>query len=267
MYNTYPRLKTLNGQVAKQVILLADDNEEILDFLCDDLSEKYQVLKASNGREALDLLFSESVHLVISDIMMPVMDGFELCSLIKSNFEIIHIPIILLTAKNTLQSKIDGLELGADAYIDKPFSPEHLQVQIANLLMNRNKIKEYYANSPLAHINSMAHTKADERFLEEVNEVVFEHMDDVDLDVEHLAKHMNLSRPTLYRKLKAITDLTPNEIINISRLKMAAALLSEGAYNINEIAEKVGYTSPTHFGRNFQRQFGMTPSDYLRRKE
>jgi AraC-like DNA-binding protein len=103
--------------------------------------------------------------------------------------------------------------------------------------------------------------------LEEVNEVVFEHMEDVDLDVEHLAKYMNLSRPTLYRKLKAITDLTPNEIINISRLKKAAVFLSEGAYNINEISEKVGYTSPTHFGRNFQRQFGMTPSDYLRRKE
>jgi DNA-binding response OmpR family regulator len=267
MYNTFVKIKPENNQLMKPVILLVDDNEEILDFLTEDLSEKYTVLKAYNGQQALEILFAESVQLVISDVMMPVMDGFELCKLVKSNFDISHIPIVLLTAKNTLQAKIEGLELGADAYIDKPFSPEHLQVQVANLLMNRNKIKEYYANSPLAHINLMAHTKADEEFLEEVNEIVDAHMDDVELDVEHLAKYMNLSRPTLYRKLKGITDLTPNEIINITRLKKAAALLTDGRHNINEIADQVGYTSPTHFGRNFQKQFGMTPSDFIRRKE
>ena len=131
----------------KPVLLLVDDNEEILDFLSEDLNEKYTVLKALNGQEALACLTREPVQLVISDIMMPVMDGYELCRNIKSNFEYSHIPVILLTAKNTLQSKIEGLELGADAYIEKPFSPEHLQVQIANLLSNRNKIREYFASS------------------------------------------------------------------------------------------------------------------------
>lgn len=248
----------------KPNILLVDDNEEILEFLITDLGEKYSVFTAHNGKEALDILGTESIQLIVSDIMMPGMDGFELCKAIKSDFHNSHIPVVLLTAKNTLQSKIEGLELGADAYIDKPFSPEHLQVQIANLLMNRNKIKEHFANSPLVHIKSMAYSKADEQFLESLNEIVHQHMEDPELDVEHLARFMNMSRPTLYRKIKAISDLTPNELINITRLKRAAELLSEGNYKVGHVAEMVGYTSITHFGRNFQKQFGMTPSEYVR---
>ncbi|RYF85101.1 MAG: response regulator, partial [Chitinophagaceae bacterium] len=146
----------------KPTILIVDDNEEILDFLEEELSEKYELLKAINGHDALTMLDHEAVHLVISDVMMPEMDGFELCRKIKSTVEFSHIPIILLTAKNTLQSKIEGLELGADAYIEKPFSPAHLQAQIANLIMNRTKIKEHFANTPLVHIKTMAYTKADE---------------------------------------------------------------------------------------------------------
>jgi two-component system, cell cycle response regulator len=249
----------------KPLILLVDDNEDILEFLVSDLSEKYATLTAKDGAAALKILSEETVNLVISDVMMPVMDGFEFCRILKSNLEYSHIPIILLTAKNTMQSRINGLELGADAYIEKPFSPEYLQVQITNLLNNRNLVKEYYANSPLVHIRSMAHTKADEEFLETVNEIVQSHMAETELDVEHLAKYMNMSRPTLYRKLKGITNLTPNEIINITRLKKAATFLSEGRMSIQEIAEKVGYTSHTHFGRNFQKQFGITPSEYLKK--
>ena len=251
----------------KPVILLVDDNEEIIEFLTTELDEKYHVLKAYNGREALDVLAAETVQLVISDVMMPVMDGFELCRFIKTDLHNSHIPIILLTAKNTLPSKIEGLELGADAYIDKPFSPEHLQVQIANLLINRNKIKEYFASSPLVHIKSMAYSKADEQFLEELNEVVNKHLEDEGLDVEHVARYMNMSRPTLYRKIKAISNLTPNELINIARLKKAALLLAEGVYNINEIVTMTGYTSATHFGRNFQKQFGMTATEYFKEKK
>lgn len=250
----------------KPVILLVDDNEEILDYLKRILSEKYTVLKAQDGKEALTQLTKETVQLIISDVMMPEMDGFELCRYIKSNLDFSHIPIILLTAKNALQSKIEGLELGADAYIEKPFSPEHLQVQISSLLLNRNKIKEFYANSPLAHIKTMAQTKADELFLEEINNIVNAHIEDSNLDVELLAKSMNVSRPTLYRKLKDITDLTPNEIINICRLKKAAVLLAEGQQGISQVAEMVGYSSPTHFGRNFHKQFGMTPSEFLRKE-
>lgn len=251
----------------KPLLLLVDDNEEILEFLEHELNEKYTVIKAFNGREALELLKENAVQLVISDIMMPVMDGFELCRIIKINFDHSHIPVILLTAKNTLQSKIEGLELGADAYIEKPFSPEYLQVQIANLLTNRNKIKEYFASSPLVHIKSMAYSKADEQFLEKINESIFKNLEDTELDVEKLAGLMNMSKPTLYRKIKSLSDLSPNELINITRLKKAAELLVEGHYKIYEVADMVGYASQTNFGRNFLKQFGMTPSDYLSMKE
>jgi two-component system cell cycle response regulator len=251
----------------KPVILLVDDNEEILEFIEHELTEKYTVIKAMNGSEALDILKDEVVQLVICDIMMPVMDGFELCKIIKTNSDYSHIPVILLTARNTLQSKIEGLETGADAYIEKPFSPEYLQVQIANLLANRSKIKEYFASSPLVHIKSIAYSKADELFLEKLNEVIYANLEDTELDVEKLAKLVNMSRPTLYRKIKSISDLTPNELINITRLKRAAELLVEGNYKIYEVADMAGYGSQTNFGRNFLKQFGMTPTDYLTMKQ
>lgn len=249
--------------VDKPVVLLVDDNEEILEFVSEDLSEKYRVITAPDGIVALNILREQIVHLIISDVMMPGLDGFALCEAIKADFELGHIPVILLTAKNTLQSKIEGLELGADAYIEKPFSPEYLQVQVASLLRNRNKIKQYFAKSPLAHIKSIAHTRADETFLEKLNELIMKNLDNKDLDVEHLADMMNMSRPTLYRKIKSISDLTPNELINLGRLKRAAELLSEGEFKIYEISDMVGYSSQTQFGRNFLKQFGMSPSDYL----
>ncbi|AXY75042.1 DNA-binding response regulator [Paraflavitalea soli] len=248
-------------------ILLVDDNEEIIEFLADELGGQYRVLKAADGDEALSILGREAVHLVVSDVMMPVLDGFELCRLIKTNFEFSHIPVILLTAKNTLQSKIEGLKLGADAYIEKPFSPEHLQVQIANLLTNRHKIREYFANSPLVHIKSMAYSTADEQFLETLNETIRQHLEDTELDVEKLARIMTMSRPTLYRKIKAISNLTPNELINITRLKKAAEMLAAGQYKVYEVADMVGYNSQNNFGRNFLKQFGITPTEYMNMKK
>jgi two-component system cell cycle response regulator len=244
------------------VILLVDDNEEILDFIEQELNEKYSVIRATNGQDALDLLKAEAVQAIVSDVMMPEMDGFELCRRIKMNVEYSHIPVILLTAKNTLQSKIEGLENGADAYIEKPFSPDYLRVQIANLLANRAKIREYFASTPLVHIKTMAYSKADEYFLERLGEVIQENLEDAELDVEKLAHHLNMSRPTLYRKIKSISDLTPNELVNITRLKRAAELLSTGKYKIYEVASLVGYASQTNFGRNFHKQFGKTPTEY-----
>ena len=162
-----------------------------------------------------------------------------------------------------MQSKIEGLETGADAYIEKPFSPEHLQVQIANLLLNRTKIREYFASSPLVHIKSIAYSKADECFLEKLNEAICNNIESAALDVEHLAAVMNMSRPTLYRKIKAISNLTPHDLINLTRLKKAAELLAQSNYRMYEISEMVGYSSQTHFGRNFAKQFGMSPSEYM----
>ncbi|SIN74937.1 response regulator transcription factor [Chitinophaga niabensis] len=249
------------------VILLVDDNEEIIEFVSSILQAEYTILSAENGEEAIAKLHGEMVDLVISDVMMPVMDGFELCKRIKTAFEISHIPVILLTAKNTLQSKIEGLEIGADAYIEKPFSPAYLKVQIANLLSNRHKVRQYFANTPLVHINTIAHTREDEAFLEKIYNCILEEIENTELDVEHLCKYVNMSRISLYRKIKAISDLTPHELINITRLKKAAELLSTQQYKIYEVAMMTGYKSQTHFGKNFIKQFGVSPSQYILQKK
>jgi DNA-binding response OmpR family regulator len=266
-YEQADKTKEEDVDFMKPIILLVDDNPEILDFISDDLSDKYSVIKALNGQEAFDMLGIECIQLVISDVMMPVMDGFELCKKIKTNFDYSHIPIILLTAKNTLQSKIEGLEVGADAYIEKPFSPEHLQVQIANLLINRSKIRERFASSPLVNINTMAYSKPDESFLDKLNAAINTNIQNPDLDVEQIASLMNMSKPTLYRKVKAISNLTINELINITRLKAAAKLLEDGDYKIYEVAAMVGYNSQSHLGRNFLKQFGTTPTEYQQNKK
>lgn len=249
------------------VVLLVDDNDEILEFLERMLKSKYTILKAEDGAEALKILEREAVQLIISDVMMPVMDGFELCKKIKSNFEFSHIPVILLTAKNAIQAKVEGLELGADAYIEKPFSKEYLQAQIASLLNNRNIIREYFANSPLIHIKSMAHSRADELFLETLHDTINKNIEDTDLDVEKLAEIMNMSRITLYRKIKAISVLTPIELINITRLKKAAELLAQGNHRIFEVSYMVGFSSQSNFARNFQKQFNVTPTEYMNSKQ
>jgi len=248
-------------------ILLVDDEEEILEFLERMLRHNYTIFKGENGQEALKILAGEAIQLVISDVMMPEMDGFELCKKIKSSFEFSHIPVVLLTARNTLQSKVEGLELGADAFIEKPFSKEHLQAQIASLIKNRCRIREYFASSPLVHIKSMAHSKADERFLEVLNEIIQKNIDDENLDVEQLARIMNMSRITLYRKIKSISNLTPVELINITRLKKAAELLVEGDHKVCEVADNLGFSSQSNFARSFLKQFNMTPTDYVHIKQ
>ena len=245
------------------LILLVDDNAEILDFIETNLKDTYEIIKAYDGQEALSVLTAHPVQLIVSDVMMPVLDGFELCQKVKSNLEFCHLPFILLTAKNTMQSKLEGLELGADAYIEKPFSPKHLKMQIVILLTNRNNIKEHFINTPFSLLKSISHTKEDERFLEKLNTIILEHIQEEELDVELLAKYLNMSRPTFYRKIKAISNLTPNELINITKLKKAAALLEEGNLNISIISELVGYSSAKIFVSNFQKQFGITPSEYL----
>lgn len=245
------------------LILLIDDEEEILNFLQRTLSSKYSILKAESAAAGLEILQNEAVQLIICDVMMPEMDGFEFCKILKSDFEHSHIPVILLTAKNTIQAKVQGLETGAEAYIEKPFSKEYLLAQIASLLANRNKLREYFAGSPLVHLKSIAHSRSDERFLETLNEMISEKIEDTELDVEKLAGLMNMSRVTLYRKIKAISNLSPLELINIIRLKKAAELLATGDHKMYEISAFVGYSSQSNFARNFQKQFNMTPTKYM----
>jgi ligand-binding sensor domain-containing protein/signal transduction histidine kinase/DNA-binding response OmpR family regulator len=244
-------------------VLVVEDNPDLRKFIVNILKEDFTVIAVENGSRAMDVIQQTSVQMIVSDIIMPLMDGLELCKTLKDNIDYAHIPVILLTAKNNLQTKIEGLEAGADAYIEKPFSPNHLLTQISNLLNVREKIKTHFAQSPLVHLKSMAYNKADEAFLDKLNDTIVKNMSDTTLDVDFLAEAMNMSRPTLYRKTKAISNLSPHELINITRLKHAALLLNEGQYKILKIASITGFSSQTQFSRSFVKQFKMTPSEYI----
>lgn len=244
-------------------ILIIDDNEDILEFLSVVLGDTYKLHLASNGEIAQTILENEIINLIISDIMMPGIDGFELCRLIKSNVEYCHIPIILLTSKNTYKAHIEGLEVGADAYIQKPFSSELLQVQITNLLKNRRKIKEHFASSPFDDVGVMAHSKTDEAFLKKLDEYIRVNIKDPNIDIDMLADHMFMSRTTFYRKIRSLSSLSPKELIDITRLKKAAGLIAENEYSLFEISKMVGYSSQSLFSRNFQKYFKMSPIAYF----
>ncbi|SEA80877.1 response regulator transcription factor [Pedobacter hartonius] len=249
----------------KPQILLIDDHEDMLTFLQNDLQADYSIYTAANGREALEIIRHHVIELIVSDVMMPEIDGFGLCRRIKSDLNYSHIPIILLTAKNTLKAKITGLELGADAYIEKPFSPEHLHVQIANLLSNRNKIKLHFETP--APVRSVSDLKdEDEKFLYKINLTIQSNLSNPNLDVDLLAELLNMSRSTLYRRVKMLSNQFPNELINLMRLKKSTELLEQGKLKIFEIAAKVGFSSQTHFGQSFLRQYGITPTQYMKQK-
>lgn len=250
----------------KTTVLIVEDSEDLLNFISKELQTYYVIFNAHNGEEALEIIHNENISLVISDIGMPIMNGITLCKKIKTNLETSHIPVILLTAKNSLKSQIDGLEVGADSYIAKPFSMEYLKVQSLNLIENRKQIMKHYASSPLSHIKSIAHNKTDEAFLKKLDEEIIKNITDQNLSVESLSEIMNMSRSTLYRKIKDISNLSPNELINIVRLKKAAELLLNQDYKMYEIAEMVGYKSQTSFGRNFQKHFKMSPKEYTSKK-
>lgn len=244
------------------LILIVDDNEDILGFLSEIFSEKYQVLTAENAEEALSLLEHHVIDLIISDIMMPGIDGFEFCQQVKSNVGYCHIPLVLLTSKNSYQAKIEGLEVGADAYVQKPFSPDFLLLQVANLLKNRYKIRAHFASSPFEDTRVMAHSKTDELFLRKLDDYIQQNISNTDLDIDQLAYHMNMSRPTFYRKVKSISEISPKELVNITRLKKAAKLIAENNYKLFEVSQMVGYSSQTIFGKNFHKHFSMTPNEY-----
>tara|TARA_R110002049_G_scaffold302258_1_gene494976 strand:- start:34117 stop:38082 length:3966 start_codon:yes stop_codon:yes gene_type:complete len=267
--NSYQNvMNATNGEIIIKIdkpaplILLAEDNSDVSSFLFDELSESYNIIVVKNGNEAWKLLQKHQVNLIISDVMMPIMDGIEFCRLVKQTEQTRHIPFVLLTAKGSLNAKIEGLDLGADAYITKPFSMQHLLVQISSLIKNRRIILEHFSSSPLAHLQSLDNSNIDKVFLNKLNVIIEKNIGDSSLSVDKLAQQMNMSRSTLYRSISEISDLSPNELINMSRLKKAAHLIKTTDLKLYEIADKVGYKSQSSFGRSFLKTFGKTPSEF-----
>lgn len=244
-------------------VLVVEDNPDMLAFVVRQLSKEYAVLTAVNGAEALKVLDGNFVNLVVSDVVMPVMDGFELCKTIKSDLNYSHIPVIMLTAKTNIQSKIEGMELGADAYIEKPFSVEYLQVCVSNLIQSREKLRKTFAQSPFVAVSTMALTKADEDFIRKLNEVIQVNYSNPEFSMDDMADSLNMSRSNFYRKIKGVLDLSPNEFLRLERLKNAARLLKEGESRVNEICYMVGFNSPSYFSKCFQKQFGVLPKDFV----
>jgi ligand-binding sensor domain-containing protein/signal transduction histidine kinase/DNA-binding response OmpR family regulator len=263
--NAEPETETAPGEESlfksKPTVLIVEDDREMRHFLYNRLKSLYNVVKASNGKTALECLKKENVDIVVTDVMMPEMDGLQLCAEIKANVDSSHIPVIMLTAKADIKSRIEGLDAGADAYVEKPFSMEHLLSQISNIFTNRNKVKQAFINSPAQNTGSIALTKADEIFLEKVTAIIDKNLSDVNFNVDLLADELYMSRSSLHRKIKGISELTPNDFIQLVRLKKAAELLQEGSYRINEICFLVGFSSSSYFSKRFKKQFGVPPKE------
>lgn len=248
-------------------LLVVEDNVGMRNFLQKELSKYYNVLLADNGTKALEVLQKNIVNLIISDVMMPEMDGLELCNHIKTNLDYCHIPVILLTAKTNLQSRIEGLKVGADAYVDKPFSMKFLFVSIANLLKSREQLHSAFMNAPFLPTNNILINKADEEFLKKLNDIVQVNLQNPDFSLLDIADQLCMSRSSLNRKIKGLLDITPNDYIRIERLKKAAVLLKEGNTKINEVCYMVGFNTPSYFAKCFQKQFGVLPKDFVGEKQ
>lgn len=245
-------------------ILLVDDNYDFLDFLSACLSTSYNVLKAMNGLEALELLKAENVDIVISDVMMPKMNGLELCTAIKSDLCTSHIPIILLTAKASEEYQLEGLNMGADDYITKPFNMEVLKLRISKFIEGSLKKHELFNEQIKIEPSRITITPLDQQFVEKAIGIVEENINNAEFSVEELAAQLNISRGYLYKKMVKITGKTSLEFIRVIRMKRAQQLLTESQLQVAEIAYQLGYNSPKIFTKHFKEEFNISPSEFMR---
>ena len=245
-------------------ILVVDDNLEILNFISMFLSDTYRVVVAQSGSEALDVIQNQAIDLIVSDVVMSYMSGFDLCRQLKKNDQLSNIPIILLTAKTDTESKIEGLACGADAYIEKPFSSMYLLAQIENLLKKKECVQSLYATKPFADLHIAVQNKQDEEFISKCRDFVLKNIGEPEFSINKLAEEMSISRTSLFAKIKEIMGITPNEFIKLIRLKRACELMVEGNYRITEIVFLVGFSSSSYFAKCFHKQFGILPTDFIK---
>jgi AraC-like DNA-binding protein len=246
----------------QQILMVHHDKEE-MDLVARYLGDIYQFFTARTETHLFRILEDQAIQLIIIDSRPGnTYDGGELCARLKSSPHFAHIPVILVVAGNNPAGRIGSLESGADAWVERPLSRNYLRAQIRNLLVNRARLKNYFSQPVLAHLPAMACTGENEAFLTRLSGFIADHLPDIDLHVDVLARLMNMSRPTLYRKIKCISDLTPNELINILRLKKAAELLSSDDHKIFEIAKMVGFNSRSNFGKAFLKHFSVSPREY-----
>ena len=246
-------------------ILIVEDEEEILSYLKEELEGDYRIMTRKNGREAYDTILADTPDLVISDIMMPEMDGLSLCRKIKQNTNVNHVPVILLTAKSKPEDTMEGMATGADAYMVKPFNTELLKSTIANLIANRKLLKSKFSGAQQQEdkVQKLSMKSADEILMSKIMKVINENLSNPDLNVEMLAANVGLSRVHVHRKLKELTNLSARDFIKNIRLQQAAALLKEKKLTVSEVAYATGYTNLSHFSSSFKEVHGMSPKEYM----
>jgi YesN/AraC family two-component response regulator len=243
-------------------ILVVEDNADFSNFITKHLGQYYQIQNAANGNEALQVLKTHEIDLVVSDVMMPEMDGFELCSILKTQIETSHIPVILLTALSSSENLIAGLDKGADAYLTKPFDENVLVKQIENILQQRQRIKENFSkkfiSQPTLEVSSI-----DNYFLNRVRTVVEKNISDESFNMDALAEGLMISRSKLHRKIKSLSGVTSSEFVNLVRIKKAVELINKNNYRFNEVSHEVGFSSQSYFNRCFKKVYNTTPKEYF----
>lgn len=265
--NTFADENVSVGKTKEYTVLIVEDNADVAMMVAEKLQAEYNTLTAANGEDALQKLAANHVDIVISDVMMPVMNGLQLTNAIKTNIETSHIPVILLTARQTMEDNIEGLKSGADAYIVKPFSTAHLLTQVHTLLENRRRERESFLHKPYLPSSKSSINKTDEEFLEKMTSLIVAHISQPEFNVEQLASALCMSRSSLHRKIKDVSNLTPVDFIRLVRLKKGAELIRTNRYRIAEVCEMVGISSPSYFTKLFHKQFGMTPKEFADKKE
>jgi DNA-binding response OmpR family regulator len=246
----------------KDTILIVEDNVDIINYLKENLSERYNISSALNGEEAMKIVNEKQPDLIISDVMMPVMDGIKFCKNVKQNIKTCHIPVIMLTAKSQIDDQVEGIKSGADDYIPKPFSMSLLEAKVKNTIKTRKRLKAYYSNTMEIEPEKLAFTTLDEELLQKAKRIVEENIAEPEFSVDIFAQGMGMSRSNLHLKLKSITGESATDFIKKVRFGKALQLLEQKKYSVAEISYMVGFNSPSYFSTSFKKYFGYLPTEH-----
>jgi CheY-like chemotaxis protein len=255
-------LESEAGADKKNIILVVEDSADTRDYIRGSLEPLYTVMEAKDGREGIEKAREIIPDLIISDIVMPETDGFELCRILKGDVNTSHIPIVLLTAKASEESVVEGLETGADDYITKPFSTKILSARIKNLIDLRRQLQQTFSREMTLQPVKMEVSSIDKEFIKELNAAIEKNLPDPDFSVEEMCNRLYMGRSTLYRKIEALSGETPGDFIRSYRLKRGAELLKGGSVSVLEVAFEVGFSSATYFTKCFKKKFNQLPSEY-----
>ena len=256
-----------SGDKKRGTILIVEDNNEIRRYLNNGLADLFNTLEAGNGEEALEKLKDNEVDVIVTDVMMPVMDGIKLCKNVKQNIRTCHIPVIILSAKTDIKDQMEGLQMGADDYIPKPFSLAILTTKIQNMMRTRRRMLDKYAKSLEVEPEKITVNAMDEALLKRAMAIVEKNMDNIEFSTDEFAREMNMSRSNLHLKLKAITGESTIDFIRKIRFNEAAKLLKDGRYTVAEVSTMVGFNTPSYFATSFKKYFGCLPTEYIKKSK